>query len=370
MLKTDVATQAEIGARIAQARAETGLTQAALAERVDMERTQLVRVEGGERKVTVRELAAIARELDVPIDIFVTDAPATVLSRRANPASGHETSLVLDREVERSARDIRWLLERQLLSVTAAAPEAVPDSFRSAESMADRIRNQLGVGDESLVELGRAVEQLGVVWFSLDLGETDDGACIEIDTADGRRAGVAVINGNSEPGRRRWTLAHELGHFLTGDAYAADHPAVDVERFLNAFVAYLLMPRSGVNRIWNELKAAGPDRVALAIAARYRTSWTAACNQLSNLHLIDHQTYEAMVERFPSRGDYLAAGEAWAEELAAPSVPPAYSADVLAAYASGELAAAKTLDLLRGTLTAEELPARSIVEVITPMPEP
>ncbi len=370
MSKADVVTRTEIGARIAEARVESGLTQAALAERVNMERTQLVRVEGGERKVTVRELAAIAKELGVPIDFFVADAPATVLSRRANPASGHESSLVLDREVERSARDVRWLLERGLLTARTPQPEPVPDSFRSAESMADRIRMRLGMGDEPLVELGRAVEQLGVVWFALDIGETDDGACIEIGMPDGRRVGVAVINGKAEPGRRRWTLAHELGHFLTGDAYSADHPAEGVERFLNAFVAYLLMPRSGVSRIWHELKTAGPDRVALAIAARYRTSWTAACNQLSNIDLIDQRTYQAIVERFPSRGDYLAAGEAWAEELAAPAAPPTYSAEVLAAYISGELAAAKTLDLLRGTLTADELPTRTILEPVTPLPEP
>jgi len=77
-----------------------------------------------------------------------------------------------------------------------------------------------------------------------------------------------------------------------------------------------------------------------------------------------------MARRIPSRGDFLAAGEAWVEELAAPAAPPTYSSEVLAAYASGELAAAKTLDLLRATLTAGELPSRAIVEPVTALPEP
>lgn len=370
MESADIATQAKIGRRITKARSEHGLTQAALAELVGMERTQLVRVESGERKVTVRELAIIARHLGLPIDSFVVEPPLAVLSRRAQPSGGHVTSNALDRAIDRAARDVQFLVERRLLTTAGLDPEPVPDSYEQAEILAARVRQRLGGGDEPLVDLGDFAERVGVVWYSLDLGTSDDGACVEIPGSDGGRVGVAVINGAAAPGRRRWTLAHEMGHFLVGDAYVGEHPGVDVERYINAFVAYFLMPRKAIGPIWRELAGSSADRVALAVAARYRTSWSAACTQLLNLALIDQATLERLLNESPSRGDFLAAGETWDEELAAPAIPRKYATEVLAAYASGMIAGPRALDLLRGTLTAEDLPSRDVAPVYTPLPAP
>ncbi|HEY1617307.1 MAG TPA: helix-turn-helix transcriptional regulator [Streptosporangiaceae bacterium] len=63
-----VITQADLGRRIADARAEVGVTQASLATRISLERTALVRIESGERKVSATELAAIASALGRPVD--------------------------------------------------------------------------------------------------------------------------------------------------------------------------------------------------------------------------------------------------------------------------------------------------------------
>lgn len=57
-------------------------------------------------------------------------------------------------------------------------------------------------------------------------------------------AAGAVVNGDTDSGRRRMTLAHELGHWLCGDAYdvwARD----DRERMLNSFAIHFLAPRAG-----------------------------------------------------------------------------------------------------------------------------
>src|SRR5262245_4431778 len=110
-------TQEQIGARIADARRDVGLTQEQLAGRAGMARTQLVRVESGEREVTVPELASLAAELDVPIDSFVSEPPAAVLSRRRDAAGHHETTARLDREVDRAARDVQFLLDNGLLEI-------------------------------------------------------------------------------------------------------------------------------------------------------------------------------------------------------------------------------------------------------------
>ncbi len=64
MSREAVVAQAGLGRRIADARIEVGVTQADLAAMIGLERTALVRIESGERKVSATELAAIAGALD------------------------------------------------------------------------------------------------------------------------------------------------------------------------------------------------------------------------------------------------------------------------------------------------------------------
>lgn len=81
-----VPTQAELGRRIAETRAEVGMTQADLAAGIGLERTALVRVEAGERKVSATELVSLADVLGRPVDWFFTESPPAVVSRRRDPA--------------------------------------------------------------------------------------------------------------------------------------------------------------------------------------------------------------------------------------------------------------------------------------------
>lgn len=347
----------ELGARIAEAREEAGLTQATLAEELDIDRTSVVRLEAGARKVSAGELAVIADVLKRPIEWFVLESPLAVLSRRRDPSRAHATSLALDVAIDRAARDVQFLLDRGILTwLPAGEPEAVPTSHEEAEALASRVRQRLGRADDPLLDLGTSAEHLGVVVFSLDLGSADDGACVELTNPDGGRFGVVVINGNQDPGRRRWTLAHEIGHFIVGDAYAGDHPGGEIERYLDSFVAYLLMPRAGALRVWQETFMQGERAAVLALSARYRTSWTAACGHLVNLELVDRSHLEGLKLEQPTVGDYLALGETWDEELQPPYLPPAYTQHVLSDYVDGHLTAARTVELLRSTLTTSDLP--------------
>jgi len=363
--------QRRIGERVAEARAEASLTQAVLAVLVGMERTQLVRVEAGDRKVTVAELAAIAAALGRSIEWFVNDAPAAVVSRRRDQAPAHDSSQALDLALDRAARDVRFLVELGALVDRPVDILPVPTSYAEAEGLAADVRGRLGLGDGPIDDLGAVVEALGLVWYAENLDPVaGDGACVELSGPNGGRVGVAIINGACEPGRRRWTLVHELGHFLMGDAYAAEHPAGDVEKQINAFVAHLLMPRAGVERLWRAHSDDGPRRVAIALAARYRVSWSAACNQLRNLDRVPASLRDQLVADAPTRGDFLAIGESWSEDLRAPSVPPQYSQAVLGRYVAGDLSSSRAIELLRGAIGPDELPAVRAAERYPRLPSP
>lgn len=64
----------DVGRRIAEARAERGLTQEALAARLSMSDRYLRRIEAGEINLTLVSLARIARKLRVPLSALL-EAP-------------------------------------------------------------------------------------------------------------------------------------------------------------------------------------------------------------------------------------------------------------------------------------------------------
>ncbi len=353
MSREAVVTRADLGRRIADARAEAGLTQADLAATIGLERTALVRIESGDRKISATELVAIAGALDRPIDWFFTESPVAVVSRRRDPAVGG-FSRTLDRALEIAARDVAFLEGLRLLPSAERPARKTPKSFEDAEEFARSARLEAGWPDGPLLDLQSVAESLGLLGFSLALGpDAGDAAYVEVGNL-----GVAVINGTADPGRRRFSLAHELGHHLAGDAYEPSPRlgASDTERMFNAFAAYLLMPRSSVLSIWEDFSAQSPRQAAIAVAVRFSVSWTAACNQLKNLDLIDSRERERLIGNDLRRGELFEFGERFAVELDAPSVPPAYARAVVGAYRRRQLTAARTVELLHHSVGDADLP--------------
>ena len=329
------------------------MTQADLAASIGLERTALVRIESGERKVSATELVAIAGALDRPVDWFFAESPAAVVSRRRDPAVGG-FSRALDRALENAARDVTFLEDRRLLSSAERPVHKAPENFEDAEDLARSVRAEARQPDGPLLGLQSVAESLGLLGFSLALGpDAGDAAYVEVGNL-----GVAVINGTADPGRRRFSLAHELGHHLTGDAYEPSPRlgASDAERMFNAFAAHLLMPRSSVLSTWEEFSARSPRLAAIAVAVRFSVSWTAACNQLKNLGLIDSRERERLLGDDLRRGELLEFGERFAVELDPPSVPPAYARAVVSAYRKGQLTAARTVELLHRSVGEADLP--------------
>ncbi len=172
-------------------------------------------------------------------------------------------------------------------------------------------------------------------------------------------AGVAVINGNSEAGRRRFILAHEIGHHVFADEYSTDLSVAEVgsemERRINGFAVHLLLPRGSLVERWRMISGE-PREKAIRLGVEYRVSWSALCSQLRNLGLLIDDEHQAVLARPPTRADYLELGMGLVEELHPPSVPRSYARAVLGGYRAGKLGANRTIDLLWGSITKEDLP--------------
>ena len=359
MVLRPLETWEDVGRRVADARESAGLTQEALASRVQIARTALAKIELGRRGLSAIELARVARELDRPIEWFVSESPPSVVSRR----SGESTlASGLDAVVDSWARDVELLVELKALRPHDARSPAVPSDVAEAEALAAAIRHEVGQPDGPIGNLAGVAEQLGLYVVSLDLGtELHDGAYVAIDGA-----GATVINGSHDAGRRRFTLAHELGHHVMADEYATDwsltHGTDERERHINAFAIHFLLPRQTAVHDWNTWGGRDDPRSAtIRVAAEYRLSWTAACTQLQNLGLFERSVGADLRRRPPTRLDLTELGLFVVEELAPPSVSPEFSRAVKRAYQGQKITASRAIELLRGTADEDELPAAEMV---------
>jgi hypothetical protein len=151
------------------------------------------------------------------------------------------------------------------------------------------------------------------------------------------------------------TLAHELGHWLCGDAYDSQVSA-NAEKMINSFAIHFLAPRAGLQTLWNNYRDRPVRDRALVVGASFRLSWSAAVGQVRNVGLITQDEHSNLGSQEPRSGDYLRLGLSWRDELGAPYLSAQFVSACLNGYAAGHLTPGRTVELLRGTLAESELP--------------
>ncbi len=346
----------KLGNRIASARRDAGLTQQECAARSGLHRSALAKIETGARRVEAMELARLADVLEMRIEWLFDDAPHAVVSRRSAAAPG-EPSPQIDRMTERVARETMFLQSIDTGFDLPATPELhVPDTSEEAEEAAKQARTLLGYeGSEPALRLTERAADIGLLVFSLELGEHGaDGATVLLDSG-----GVAVVNGSRALGRRRLTLAHELGHYVFADEYATDWNVADFdatrnESLIDRFARALLLPAAALQSCWRRDE---PVRTkAVLTASHFRVDMSTLAQRLTDLGLMSSaEANEVRVTR-TRRADIVEHALVVPTDLVPPELPNRYIKAVLAAYTGEEITAARALDLLLGTWSEDDLP--------------
>jgi transcriptional regulator with XRE-family HTH domain/Zn-dependent peptidase ImmA (M78 family) len=361
----------EIGERIRTARLANGFTQAALAQRLGIDRTAVVRIEAGERAISAIEGARLAAALDVPLIQLVSALPASVASRRPPlveemDAPGRQRYL-LDSDLETHARDTEWLIAQGFLR-----PPGIPDvgpagSEAEARSIARAARGALDLPQGPLGPLADVAEHFALYLVVVD--RDLDGASMLLETG-----GAAVLGGQAEPGRRRWTAAHELGHHLLRDAYNTDVGVAatgsERERIIDAFAGEFLLPEADVVRAWDDHGGRDdPQQPLRWLSASYRVSWGAAVTAAARAHLVPAGRVRTLRAHSPTRGDLVrSTGQEPVPDLSVGTLGAKWRQAVLAAYLDRAISGSRTVEMLRGRYTGfgtDDLPTLE-VETIAP----
>jgi Zn-dependent peptidase ImmA (M78 family)/DNA-binding XRE family transcriptional regulator len=234
-----------VARRIRESREELGLSQAQLAERLDRTQTAVSLWESGKRTAGLDDLIDIADALDVEVSRFLPPNRArrpveALLRATAERLVDHELYEAVDK-LATDAEDA--ILGEAELSVSAAAPA------HAANELLEKAK--VGAPPINVEDLCR---KCGVLVLARSFPEALSGLVFAYQ--DGA---VIGINSSHPDTRQRFTMAHELGHYILRhhersrgheerfhlDLIDGTPPGFDwrAERAANDFAADLLMPR-------------------------------------------------------------------------------------------------------------------------------
>lgn len=362
-----VQSWAEVGERVAEARQAAGLSQGELAERMDLDRTKIVRMESGERRITALELFRLAEVLGVPVAHFVSRPPAPLVSRRSaledNADDSSRARYRLDSLLEAHARNARWLATHHFLKPrTLDSLGTWLTDKREPAALARAARNAVEMPSGPLGPLADVAEKLGLYLTVVD--EAVEGASLIVDGY-----GVAVISGRADPGRRRWTAAHELGHHLLQDEYHSDAGVAasrdEREQTIDRFAEEFLLPEDDVNATWQVRHGQPMRSVLISLAASYRLSWSAVVSRARHLAMIDSSEARRLKANTPVKGDFLAVyGSTPAPDLDIGTTGTEWRRAALSAWSQGAITASRTVELLYGAIEEDQLPSRDLEDCL------
>lgn len=292
----------EVAPRVKQIQARLGVSQAELATAIGMNGSKLSKSLHGSRRFTSLELARIADIGGTTVDWLLTGAPSRSLEFAARALRATSESSARGQEIladlgqwHDAAHELGLIAPAPALPVGGSERGYVAQANALAAQAVSRLSTPLGAADN--VSLIGAIEEAFGVCVVIDtLPDGYDGLSYQDD--DFR---AIVLAKTPRAVRQRYTLAHEVGHLLWGDAseeIIAEHllPPRDrrdphQEKRANVFAASFLMPEREIREALSERTGveAFPDLVWQFGVSPDSMAW-----RLFNLLIIDDAEREGL----------------------------------------------------------------------------
>jgi Zn-dependent peptidase ImmA (M78 family)/DNA-binding XRE family transcriptional regulator len=295
-------TQTFLAERIARARERARLSQETLAELVGLTQSAISRIEAGERSIESLELARLAKALHISVLDLLEARPLMeelLVAARAEAAQSAGLDRALNRVVD-LVRLEQLVKEADEYETPRPLAEVSRPNDQSpvveGERLAQQVRDLWCLDDDPMPNnFESLLEDLSGLSIALEpLGEQVAGlyACVN-ETA------IALVDSSVPFGRQRFTVAHELCHFLLRDT---DRLIVDerltgrsnAERRANAFAAHFLMPQKSVRRYLRNREPG--EEVVVELVYTFGVSLQALLWHLFNLNLLSRSRMRRMQE--------------------------------------------------------------------------
>lgn len=237
----------------------------------------------------------------------------------------------------------RYLLVEDLLEIGShvwdkpdGAPFKVSD-LEDAETAAESVRKAWNLGGDAIPNVTELLEEHGIKVLKLDFPLSVDGLTCRVARPDQEKVPVIVGSVSKSVERRRFTLAHELGHMVM--AIDGD---LDEEKACQRFASALLMPREDLLFEVGQRRHAFGYAEIIEIKRMYGVSAAALIVRLRDLGVITEGTLQTVF-----RGIGRTWRKAEPEPLPENEEPRRFQRLVLRALAEDVISLPKAAELLR-----------------------
>jgi Zn-dependent peptidase ImmA (M78 family)/transcriptional regulator with XRE-family HTH domain len=368
-------SEAEIATRVRGVINASGHTQAAFAAAIDLDPTKLSKSLNGQRSFTSGEIARVCEAAGVDWEwlLYGVERTSPRIAARAQLAGGGEDALqVAIRKAEfyddayRTLESLDVDLSVPSLPRISLPSRAIEAGERLAEVALDRI-NEVGIDPGPDGDVAAAIEEA----FGVNVAVVDDlppGLDGLAWVRDGFR--LIMISSLGSPVRQRFTIWHELGHVLAGDAQQL---TLDgrvgggkdlTETRANSFAACAMMPRE---RMCRHARRGIDERLFVQLVGDIGASPQAVANRLYNLDVIDEETWRRWA-RMSAKEAALRGG--WREDLtrrvatqARTRVPMVLVHQAFQAYTDGQISVRPLAAIL-------DVEPDELLEMLAPDPTP
>lgn len=293
-----------IGRRLRIARAAAGLSLRGLADAMDglVSAQAIGKYERDEDMPGSRVLIALADALGVSEDYLLSEdeiALEGVDFRKKASSSAREEAALEAQTIHKLERYLALEEMLQLRSVDWEQPRSAPHpvaDLRDAEDAARSVRDDWGLGNDPIPNLAELLEERGVKVMSLDLDDID-GLAARVRRRGRDAARVIVIKRSTWSERKRFNLAHELGHMVMSVA-----GKLDEEKAAHRFAGAFLMPADVLRAEVGASRSSLSLGELVALKDRFGVSIQALAFRCKDLGIINQAAFSKLFAIFTERG--------------------------------------------------------------------
>ena len=290
-----------LAANLSRIRKSKGLNMQEIADRCAISRMAYSKIEHGQSQPKSGTLINLAASLKVDIQDLLAPPPQFQSLRfRTNKSLSVREKQKREQiiyDVDRWLKDYNQLEELlnvsrgELPEVEQKSPEQTAQAFRSAIDLDqyEPIADIIGLLEHRGVKLYAESFDLAK-FFGFSIGIEDGGPAIAVN-----------IKKDIPIERRIFTVAHELGHLLMHrDSYKQDEveEIARQESEANAFSGYLLLPREGFEREWEECRGLHWVDAVLHVKRKYKVSYRTILYRLTSDYRQNYQELSIKFSRY------------------------------------------------------------------------
>lgn len=296
-----------IGRRLKVARAASGLSLRDLSARIEnkVSAQAIGNYERDEDMPGSSVVISLAGALNVSVDYLLSEDNLELESVefRKNPStSAKEIAAIEANSLHFLERYLAVEDILQLRSVNWDKPRSAPHPYkdlRDAEDAARSVREDWGLGNDPIPQLSELLEERGIKVLSLEL-DNIDGLAAKVKNKSQLAARVIVVNKDAWAERKRFTLAHELGHMILSPSKGMSN--ADIERAANRFAGAFLVPADILRAEMGSNRSSVSLGELVALKERFGVSLQALAYRCKDLEIIKPKAFSEIFKMFNQKG--------------------------------------------------------------------